>query len=452
MNMHMDIEKTDWRESWAYLIGMQAYAYGFPAIYYTKIRFRMVRMPLGEGGVVNTPLNTLFHVPRLSDHNEQYGGSPMRDAIYSVAWLDLRTEPVVVHSPDSGERYVSIQLADFYSDLFGYVGPSVNRGLAQTALVVGPNWQGDTPKGIDVVLRSPTPFAFLVARVSTPGGDDLSLARALQEKSWVKALSTWQIGGVTPNDRGVLAPWPATEPLADFHTMNLAMRENPPPESDTALMRQFAQVGLGPLAHTSLEALDDATRRGLERALADGPKLLEKVAQAGGYTKQVNGWFYGDKNWGRMAAAHDFLGRASPQAYAGIIEHWFEQCTKLRTFVDSQGSDLIGQYGYTLHFSKDEIPQANAFWSITLYDERFNMVDNPIARYAIGSLTKGLEYGADGSLKIWLQHERPKPEHEANWLPAPKGKFNLFLRTYLPSLSVMNQLYAPPKVQQIQAP
>ena len=405
-------DNADWRENWAYLIGMQAYAYGFPAIYYAKLRFGMVRQPQG---VINTPLNTLFHVPRLSDHNDQYGGSPMRDAIYSVAWLDLRDEPVVVHSPDCGLRYASTQLAGFYSDLFGYVGPSVNEGRAQTALVVGPHWNGVVPDGIDLVKRSPTPCAFLVARVSTPGGEDLPAARALQQQSWVKPLSCWQAGTKSPDIREVLIPFGADIPLADFLTMNAAMLENPAPASDDALMRQFAQVGLGPMADTPLDQLDPATQSGLARALQDGPLLLEQVALTGGNTKQINGWFYGDKNWGRMATAGDFLGRASPQAYSGILEHWIEQSTKLRTFIDADGHDLTGANRYTLHFKKDEIPDAKAFWSITLYDERFNMVGNPIDRYAIGSLTQGLKFGVDGSLEILLQHERPSAEKEFNW-------------------------------------
>jgi hypothetical protein len=100
-----------------------------------------------------------------------------------------------------------------------------------------------------------------------------------------------------------------------------------------------------------------------------------------------------------------------------------------------------------LRFTKDEIPQARAFWSITLYDERFNMADNPIGRYGIGSLTEGLSFGADGALEILLQHERPAPALQANWLPTPAGKFNLFLRTYLPGPSVMDQSYAPPPVR-----
>lgn len=238
-----DISKADWREASAYLTGVQAFIYGFPAIHYTKFRFGTVRQPQGA---VSMPLNTLFHLPRLSDHNEQYGGSPMRDAVYSLAWLDLRAEPVVIHAPACGDRYVSVQLAEFYSDLFGYAGPSVNDGKAQTALVVGPDWSGETPAGVDAVYRSPTPCAFVVARVSTPGGADLPAALALQQNFQVKPLSNWKSNTPTPNVRDVLAPFPPSAPLADFHTMNAAMQENPPPARDEALLRQFAQVGLGP--------------------------------------------------------------------------------------------------------------------------------------------------------------------------------------------------------------
>lgn len=443
----LDIATADWRESWAYLIGMQAFAYGYPTLYYTKLRFGMVRQPVG---VISAPLNTLFHIPRLSSHEEQYGGSPMRDGIYSIGWLDVRDEPVVVYAPDCADRYVSIQLAEFYSDLFGYAGPSVNGGKAQTALVVGPNWNGETPKGIDAVLRSPTPNAFMVARVSSPGGDDLAAARALQQQIFVKPLSNWLNNTPTPDKREVMPPADLKDPLADFATMNAAMRENPPPARDEALMRQFARVGLGPLAEKPLAELDEATRRGLLRVLQDGPKLLLQVARSGGDTKQVDGWFYGDRNWGRMAAQYDFLGRASPQAFSGIVEHWIEQSTKLRTFVDADGEELTGAHRYTLHFKADEIPQAEAFWSITLYDERYNMVDNPIKRYGVSSLVGGLVRGADDSLTVYLQHKAPTdPDQLANWLPTPEGKFNLFLRTYLPGPSVQDQSYAPPPVRRV---
>ena len=437
---------TDWREDYAYLIAMQAYVYGFPAIYYAKLRFGMVMRP---AGAIDTPLNQFFHVPRMPDHTDQFGGSPYRDGLYSIAWLDLRQEPVVASAPAAGARYVSIQLAEFYSDVFGYVGPAVNQGRTQTCLIVAPDWEGTTPNGIDSVLRAPTPCVMAIARVATPGGGDLVSARAIQNQCFVKPFSAWRDQTEATASRQVLIPSAPDDPLADFRTMNAAMKENPPPAADAALIRQFGRVGLGPMADIALDALDESTRRGLTRALVDGPVLLGKVAKSGGHTRTVNHWFYGDRHWGRMAAAGDLLGRASPQAFSGIVEHWIEQSTKLRTFVDADGQDLQGEHRYLLHFAKNELPQAQAFWSITLYDERFNLADNPIGRYSIGDLSAGLTYEPDGSLKIYLQREAPLAEHAANWLPTPDGKFNLFLRTYLPEVEVREQRYAPPDVQRL---
>ncbi len=423
---------TDWREDHAYLLGMQAYVYGYPAIHFAKVRHAHLHAP--RDGVV-TKVNQLFHKPRLSNHKDKLGGSPMRDAIYSAAWLNLSHEPMVAGSPESGGRYVGMQFAEFYSDVFGYIGSGPEGHKAEVCLVAGPGWQGDMPAGIDRVLRSPTPCVMAVARVSTPGGSDLAAAHHIQRGFFVTPLSQWRDGAKPPELPDVLMPFDKDDkdgkpdPLADFRTMNAAMRENPPPTADDALMRQFAQVGLGPLATVPLDALDAATQRGLARALTDGFLLLGQVAKAGGNTKVVNHWAYGDRNWGRMAAAGDLLGRASPQAFAGTLEHWIEQSTKLRTFVDAQGHDLSGQHRYVLRFAKDEIPQAHAFWSITLYDEYFNLADNPIQRYSIGSLDQDLRYAADGSLQILLQHERPATAEHVNWLPTPAGKFNLFLRT-----------------------
>ncbi len=438
--------QSDWREDFAYLLGMQAYIYGYPAIHFAKARHAMLHAPR-EGGVAR--VNQLFHKPRLSNHNDKYGGSPMRDAIYSAGWLDLSREPLVAGTPEGGGRYVGMQFAEFYSDLIGYIGSGPDGNKAEVCLLVGPDWHGEKPAGVDRVLRSPTPCVMAVARVSTPGGDDLEAAREIQQRFFVKSLSEWR-DGVAPSDPpDVFKPFAPPDTLADFRTMNAAMRESPPPPSDASLVRQFGQIGLGPFATQELDALDAATRRGLARALVDGPLLLGKLAKAGGNTKVVNHWAYGDRNWGRMAAAGDFLGRASPQAFAGTLEHWIEQSTKLRTFVDANGQDLSGEHRYLLHFAKDELPKAKAFWSITLYDELFNLAANDIRRYSIGDMSQGLVYGADGSLEIYLQFDPPAAEHFANWLPTPRGVFNLFLRTYLPDRQVLEQLYEPPAVRRV---
>ena len=436
----------DWREEQAYLLGMQAYTYGFPYLYYAKLRFGMVMKPQGA---IDTPLNTFFHIPVLSDHTLQYGGSPYRDGTYSIAWVALKDEPVVLSAPACGDRYVTIQLAAFDSDLLGYVGGNVNDGKAQTALIVAPGWEGEKPAGIDVIIRSTTPNVFAVARVSTPGGDDLEAARAIQRQCVLTPLSHWLAGTPAPARREVLVPTPPDKPLGDFHTMHASLCENPPPASHEAMLRQFGRIGLGPYARMPLAELDEATKRGMARALVDGPALLAKVAKTGGDTPVVNTWFWGDKNWGRMGAVGDYLGRASPQAFSGIVEHWIEQSTKLRTFTDSEGRPLTGDHRYRLFFTKEQIPQAKAFWSITLYDERFNLVDNPIKRYSLASNTAGLKYGGDGSLEILMQHEQPGDEGNANWLPTPKDGFNLFLRTYLPGANMLDQSYAPPAIERL---
>ena len=438
--------QSDWREDFAYLLGMQAYIYGYPAIHFAKQRHAMLYAPRENG---TAHVNELFHKPRLSNHNDKYGGSPMRDAIYSVGWLDLTREPLVASSPESAGRYVGMQFAGFYSDIFGYIGSSPNGHKAEVCLLVGPNWHGEKPVGIDLILRSPTPCVMAVARVSTPGGDDIETARKIQQNFLVKPLSVWQGGAPLPMPHQPLKPFSGTEHLADFRTMNAAMRENPPPLSDEVMVRQFGQIGLGPFATDDLDALDAATQRGLARALVDGWLLLGKLAKSGGNTKTVNTWAYGDRNWGRMAAAGDFLGRASPQAFAGTLEHWIEQSTKLRTFVDGDGQDLSGENRYVLHFLKEELPKAKAFWSITLYDELFNLTANDLKRYSIGTMSEGLVYGSDGSLQIYLQFDPPAIEKLANWLPTPKGLFNLFLRTYLPEREVLEQLYAPPAVRRL---
>lgn len=440
---------TDWREDYAYLVGMQAYIYGYPALRYTRDRYYMVEKPTG---IVQIRINDFFHVTRLADSNDKYSNSPNNDTIYSLSWIDLSDEPVVLHAPQGDGRYVDIELADFYSDVFGYVSPHMHEGKAITYLIVGPKWDSPIPEGqFDGVLRAPTPWVWTVARVYTSGGDDLATAKGIQSEFVLAPLSQWKSGKGTPSTRqDVLDPFPAkNDPLADFRTMNAAMKENPPPKRDAALMREFARVGLGPEATVSLDDLDENTRKGLQRALVDGNILLDKLADAGGDTKVVNNWFFGDKNWGRMAERGDFLGRASPQAYAGGIEHWVEMAAKLRTFSDADGQVLNGNNRYVLHFEKDQVPTARAFWSITVYDDKFNLAENDFNKYLVSSTSKDLVYGKDGSFEIYLQQDQPAQAKRANWIPLPRGDFNLFFRFYLPNQSMIDQTYVPPPVRRV---
>lgn len=442
-----------WNEEFAYLTGMQAYIYGYPAIYYANLRYQWVESGKGP---IQMPINQYWHSRNLSDPKLQYGGSPNRETPYSLAMLDL-TEPVVLTVPaNPDERYYTLQLMDFYSDTIGYVGVRATNNVAGDYLVTGPSWQGEVPKGIKGVIHSTTPWSFIAGRTYTDGSEaDLHKMRALQDGYNITPLAQYgKPAAQLAELHDVLDPAAKTDPLGAFKTMNAVMRENPPPARDDALMKQFALVGLGPQATGNIDELDPAIKRGLARAIVDGHALLGRVAKAGGSivgaTRVQNGWFYGASNWGRMAADGDFLGRAGTQAFSGITEHLIEESVKLRTFVDSDGQPLNGDNRYVIRFSKEQIPAAKSFWSVTLYDENYNLAYNEAGRYSFGDKVPGLIYGKDGSLEVYIQADKPEGDKAANWLPAPKGKdFNLFLRTYFPGPTLLDQSYTAPAVMKV---
>jgi hypothetical protein len=116
---------------------------------------------------------------------------------------------------------------------------------------------------------------------------------------------------------------------------------------------------------------------------------------------------------------------------------------------DETGKPLDGGNKYILHFEKETIPPVNAFWSITLYDPEGFQVGNVLNRFAVSSWMP-FKYSADGSLDIYFQNENPGRDKEANWLPAPKGAFNLTMRLYSPKLEALTGKWSPPPVTRVQ--
>ena len=446
--------EENWKEEYAYLIGKQAYIYGYPALYYASLRYGMVENPQG---LISMPINTYYHIrtPALPEH--QNGGSPNRDTPYSIAFVDLSKEPIVFTAPEIPDnRYFAIQLADFYSDVFGYIGKRTTGMKKGNYLITGPNFKGAIPDGFDGTFACPTNWMFVVSRTYTDASEaDLKIVHKIQDEHHLTPLSEWgkQVSNKKEN-RDVLNPFPPTDPLGAFKTMNAAMMENPPPARDDALMTQFAQVGLGSKGTMDLDALDESIKKGLKRAIVDGHKFLGKVAKAGGSitgnNSVINNWFYSPKNWGKCAESGDFLGRASPQAFSGIVEHYIEEAAKLRTFVDENGDPLDAKNKYVLHFTKAQIPQPKEFWSLTPYDERFNIIANPDRIFSVGSMFPNMKYNEDGSLTIYLQREKPSTDKIYNWLPTPEsGTFNLFLREYIPDEAFITHTYIAPPVKKV---
>lgn len=440
---------ADWRETWAYQVGMQALVYGYPVVKNLSARHGMIEKPTGQADM---PLHTWFHSRRASDATDKVHSSVTPDLLYSAAWYDLRREPVVLTAPNSLDLYYSLQFMEMYSDIFAYVGTRATGGKAGSYLLVGPDWKGETPPGITGVLRCPTPTGLVLLRVGITDRAKLANAHAVQDATRIAPLSKWLRGDSSPETaRDVIDPVaPGTSPLPFFAMLNRGMTENPPTGVDPGLLTAMRSVGLGPGQSDDFAKLDPATRRGLQRAMVDGLAFLKQVSVAGGNAKKVNNWAYGQLNWGRTAQSADYLTRAANQSWSGMQEHHIEEVVKLRAHHDGDGALLDGSKGrYTIRFAPGQLPEARAFWSIVAYDEQYDLIANPIGRYSLGSVDKGLKLDRDGGLTLHLQADPPPRGQLSNWIPVARAPFNLFLRAYLPGEALMRQDYVPPPVRKM---
>jgi hypothetical protein len=437
----------DWREPYAYTLGMQAYIYGFPYVYMSEVRWHEVAEKV-DPILPHAAVNHFWHATVMGGPESQAGGSPNNDTLYSIAWLDLSKEPVILSVPDVGDRYYTVEIAGFDSDNFAYVGMRTTGTKAGNYAIVGPSWNGKLPEGVQQLTPSRTPSAFILGRTLLRGPDDLPAIRTVMAQYKLTPLSLWgKPGAQIPESYDVLKPFDRkTDPLAEWKTMNATMAENPPPSRHELLLKQFAQIGIGP--GLDVDTLDEATKRGLARAAVDGRNLLDAAIRQGARQKNVNGWKYPPPDMGRAGDKDDFILRAALQSLWGIVANDPAEAIYLNTSTDPDGQQLTGDNRYVIHFPKGGLPQAKAFWSITLYDARHNLVANPIKRYAIGDRDK-MKSNADGSLDIYIQNQSPGADKESNWLPAPTGEFNLVMRSYLPGPDVQAQRWTPPPVQRV---
>lgn len=441
---------ADWREQYAYTLGVQAFTFGFPWVFLPEIRWQWVTQPRNPRWVPYAPLNQFWHARELANAAYRDGGGPNSDTMYSTAWLNLSREPLILSVPDVGDRYYTFEMASMDSDNFAYVGKRTTGTKAGHFAIIGPDWKGKLPTGVKQLPRSRTPTVLVLGRTLVYGPDDVANVHKLQDQYKLTPLSLWGKKDATlPASRDVWKPFDSeSDPLAAWKTMNRAMTENPPHENHRSMVKNFAHIGVGP--NQDVERMDDATKRGLTRAAQDGMKLLREVIVAG-VGKKVNGWTYPPATMGRAGLHDDFLTRASIQCLAGIIANDPAEAVYLNTALDAEGKRLAGTNRYVIRFAPGGLPKVGAFWSVTMYGMDNNLVDNPLNRYKLGTYPKGeLKLDPDGGITLYVQSESPGKDKEPNWLPAPKDEFYLILRTYMPATEIVNQEWAPPAVARVE--
>jgi hypothetical protein len=434
-------KKADWREDYAYTLGVQAFIFGFPYIYLPSLRWSWVTVPKPEGSITPyAPLNHFYHVRKLADATYRDGGAPNDDTLYSIAWVDVSKEPVILSHPDMGNRYFTFEIAGMDSDNFAYVGKRTTGSKAGSFAIVGPNWKGKLPKGVKALPPSRTGSVLIFGRTLVDSPADALVVNALQDRYTLIPLSFWgKKNAKLPESGDVWKPFDTKEdPLAEWKTMNRAMTENPPEVRLAKLIELFAKIGVGP--NQDIDELDNSTKQGLARAAIDGRKLLNDVIRSGDLGTRINNWNIPPKALGRAGVKDDFLLRGSVQCLGGIIANDPEEAVYYNTTLDGTGQTFDGTKHYTMHFPPGQLPKVDGFWSITLYDPTYNFTPNPINRYSIGNRTKGLKQDADGGLTIYIQSNSPGLEKESNWLPCTtSGLFLMVMRAYIPDTDIVDQ-------------
>ena len=439
----------EWREEFAYILGTYAYTYAFPWYYFSKLRYEYIVLPSPGPFRPAFTMNEFAHFRQLMDANWKDGGNPNNDTLYSAAFVDVLEEPIILSYPDMGDRYFSFQLSGFDSDNFGYVGQRVTGSEAGNFAIVGPDWSGELPEGVELAGRSPTSMVFALGRTLVDGPEDLEAVYKIQDQYKLTPLSVWLDKDATPPTPR--PPWQLydaeSDPLADWKTINRALTEVLPPESEASFYEQFKQIGIGP--DMDVTAVDEATQRGLIRALDTGKKLLTGIAQGGVGTFTPTNWYITPDDWGHFGHSGNFLYRSGVQSLQGIVTNDRVEAIYPNTFIDNNGDPLSGEHRYEIQFPDGSLPPVDAFWSLTAYGMDANLIDNPIDRYAIGNRSKNLKYGEDGSLTIYLQKDSPGADKEGNWLPTGDQRFALALRLYRPQEAALSNEWQIPAVKRV---
>jgi hypothetical protein len=432
-------------------IARDAYIYAFPlAANYQTLHKQAIDT---SGHDYRAPFNTLTNASGVATPEDKFVVTPNSDTPYSYLWMDLRAQPIVVTIPKiEKERYYTGQLIDLYTFNFAYLGTRSFGNDGGNFLIAGPNWNGPTPAGIKAVLRAQTQFAYLLIRTQLFNAADIDNVKKIQAGYHAEPLSTFLHQPAPPPAPPVDWPQPIADMLttpAVFPFLNFLLQFCPVDPSETDLMARFAKLNLGAGKTFNLASfsppVQDAITSGIADTRTDVDLMMKKIN-----TDQIQSSdFFGTREFLKNNYLYRFIG-----AKLGLYGNSGADAAYFGYFVDAGHHPLdASKNTYELHFAQGAIPEYHAFWSLTMYDGKSQLlVANPIQRYFLNSTTlKSYKYGSDGSLTFYIQKNSPGKDTESNWLPAPDGPFYAIYRVYMPGEAVLNGTWKKPQMQPVVA-
>jgi len=434
-------------------IAEEGFIYGLPLVmnYAVMNEYAVDR----NSGQFKAPFNTIFNEARVFTYKDTAIVTPNSDTPYSMVWLDLRAEPMVLSVPAvDKERYYSVQLTDGNAYNYGYIGSRATGTEPGDFLVVGPGWKGEKPPGIKQVFQSTTPFALTIFRTQLFNPEDMPNVVKVQSGYKVQPLSAF-LNQPAPPAAPAINFLPATTAGIKenfFEYLDAALEFIPAMPQDEAIRAHLARLGVGPGRTFSLKDLSLEHKAAVLLGMKQGDDKVNEYLAEG--MKDINGWQIGSLFGDAAFYNGDWLKRAAA-AQGGIYGNDGIEAMYPLTRVTGSGETMdASKHNYTLTFPAGQLPPVNAFWSVTMYDGKTQLlIENPINRYLINSpMLPGMKTNPDGSLTLYIQKDNPGPEKESNWLPAPDGPVYLVMRLYWPKTEPPSILppgegtWAPPGV------
>ena len=481
---------------------VDAYIFGYPLVTFDMARKQQTNVETPDEQ--HAPMNQMIKMRTYLPIDNHCCAAPNADTLYTIAWLDVYKEPLILTIPEIKDRYYIVPLLDGFSEVIKVIS-SINDGSdARTLAITGPGWSGTLPEGVEEV-KSTTAIVWLLGRIySTGTPEDYKIVNDIQDQFELLPLSAY--------GKAYTPPAATVDPDFDMKTATRAqinsmdvytyfnylarlLKTNPPKPEDAAMVEKLARIGLVPGEDFDASALQELDAQAVESipALAQGelgtqpdvharphftqgigsvedqgfdtsklasldkkliklvPKIsLLKMAMLMKQQPTTNGWLYfteGVGNWGtnyELRGMGNLLGPGWNRA---------EDAVYPISMKDADGNAYDGsKYKYIMHFDKDQLPPVDGFWSLTMYDKDLFFVPNEINRYNV-SQDDTFITNPDGSVILYLQADSPGVDKEANWLPAPRGEFKLVLRVYGPSKeqpSILDGSWEPPPVKRVE--
>jgi hypothetical protein len=429
-------------------ITQEAYIYLYPLILMDLTRKQLINLD-PKVSAMGGPANAFTHVRTFPTAEMRTVVRPNFDTLYSSAWVDLTSGPVVVSTADTGGRYFMLPMLDMWTDVFAVPGKRTKGTGAANFALTPPGWDGVLPHDVEGI-NAPTRHVWIIGRTQTNGVKDYDAVHKVQDGYKITPLADWGKSPRAIKQKIDPSADTKTEPLRQVKGMPAAeyfthgaelMKQNPPHITDWSIIARMKRIGLEPgKSFDAVRVSADALAHGA----AAGLKLMQDKAPT--IARVTNGW---QMNTDTMGVYGNYYLKRAIVAMVGLGANQVDDAIYPLNVSDADGKQLMAENKYVLHFGKDELPPVDAFWSLTLYDAEGFQVANPLNRFAIGDRDP-LRFNTDGSLDLFIQNENPGPDKEANWLPSPKsGQLAVTLRLYAPKPQVAQGRWNPPAIKPV---